>query len=42
LALSAAEACVAFSGRPERAEDLRDAVHLLRASVVAWTPDVLI
>jgi hypothetical protein len=30
LALSAAEACVAFSGRPERAEDLRDAVHLLR------------
>jgi hypothetical protein len=30
LALSAAEACVAFLGRPERAEDLRDAVHLLR------------
>ena len=30
LALSAAEACVAFSGRPERAADLRDAVHLLR------------
>jgi hypothetical protein len=30
LALSAAEACVGFLGRPERAEDLRDAVHLLR------------
>ena len=30
LALRAAEACVAFSGRPERAGDLRDAVHLLR------------
>ena len=30
LALRAAEACVAFSGRPERAADLRDAVHLLR------------
>ncbi len=30
LALSAAEACVSFSGRPERAADLRDAVHLLR------------
>jgi hypothetical protein len=30
LVLSAAEACVAFLGRPERAEDLRDAVHLLR------------
>ncbi|PHQ85046.1 MAG: hypothetical protein COB65_04120, partial [Thalassobium sp.] len=29
-ALRAAEACVAFSGRPERAGDLRDAVHLLR------------
>lgn len=30
LALRAAEACVAFSGRPERAKELRDAVHLLR------------
>ena len=30
LALRAAEACVAFSGRPERAPELRDAVHLLR------------
>ena len=30
LALRAAEACVAQSGRPERAVDLRDAVHLLR------------
>ena len=30
LALRAAEACVAFSGRPERAADLRDVVHLLR------------
>lgn len=30
LALSAAEACVVFSGRSERAGDLRDAVHLLR------------
>jgi len=30
LALRAAEACVEFSGRPERAADLRDAVHLLR------------
>ncbi len=30
LALKAATACVAFSGRPERAGDLRDAVHLLR------------
>ena len=30
LALRAAEACVAFAGRPERAADLRDAVHLLR------------
>ena len=32
LALRAAEACVAFAGRPERAADLRDAVHLLRPS----------
>ncbi len=31
LALSAAEACVTFSGRPERANDLRDTFHLLRA-----------
>lgn len=31
LALRAAEACVAFSGRPERATELRDAVHLLRS-----------
>ena len=31
LALRAAEACVAFSGRPERAAELRDAVHLLRS-----------
>jgi hypothetical protein len=30
LALRAAEACVGFSGRPERAGALRDAVHLLR------------
>ena len=30
LALRAAAACVAFSGRPERAPELRDAVHLLR------------
>ncbi|WP_370284982.1 DUF1403 family protein [Pseudooceanicola nanhaiensis] len=30
LALRAAEACVVFSGRPERAGDLRDAMHLLR------------
>ena len=30
LALRAAEACVAFSGRSERARELRDAVHLLR------------
>ncbi|KJS43157.1 MAG: hypothetical protein VR71_11940 [Roseovarius sp. BRH_c41] len=30
LALRAAEACVAFSGRPERAGELRDSVHLLR------------
>ena len=30
LALRAAEACVAFAGRPERAGELRDAVHLLR------------
>lgn len=30
LALRAAEACVALSGRTERAGELRDAVHLLR------------
>ena len=30
LALRAAAACVAFSGRPERAGELRDAIHLLR------------
>lgn len=30
LALRAAEACMGFAGRPERAADLRDAVHLLR------------
>ncbi|PXW67305.1 uncharacterized protein DUF1403 [Loktanella sp. PT4BL] len=30
LALKAAEACMVFSGRPERAGELRDAVHLLR------------
>lgn len=30
LALSAAETCVAFAGRLERASDLRDAVNLLR------------
>ena len=30
LALRAAEACVAFSDRPERAGDLRDVLHLLR------------
>ena len=32
LALRAAEACVGFSGRMERAGELRDAVHLLRPS----------
>lgn len=32
LALRAAEACVAFSGRPERTAELRDAIHLLRPS----------
>ncbi|MEM6739196.1 MAG: DUF1403 family protein [Pseudomonadota bacterium] len=31
LALYAAEACAILIGRPERAEDLRDEVHLLRA-----------
>jgi hypothetical protein len=30
LALRASEACVGFSGRPERAPELRDAIHLLR------------
>lgn len=30
LVLRAAEACIAFSGRPERAAELRDAIHLLR------------
>ncbi|MEQ8376579.1 MAG: DUF1403 family protein [Hoeflea sp. D1-CHI-28] len=30
LALRTAEVCIAFSGRPERAGELRDAVHLLR------------
>jgi hypothetical protein len=30
LALRATEACVAFSGRPEREAELRDALHLLR------------
>lgn len=30
LALRAAEDCVAFSGRPERGRELRDALHLLR------------
>ncbi len=30
LSLRATEACVAFSGRPERAGELRDVVHLLR------------
>ena len=30
LALRAAEACMAFSGRPVRTGELRDAVHLLR------------
>ena len=30
LALRAAEACVGFSGRLERAPELRDAIHLLR------------
>ncbi|MET4104450.1 hypothetical protein ABIE58_003902 [Roseovarius sp. MBR-78] len=30
LALRAAEACMTFSGRPERAGELRDTVHLLR------------
>lgn len=32
LALRAADACVALSGRPEGAGELRDAVHLLRPS----------
>ena len=31
LALRAAEACMAFSGRPERAGELRDVVYLLRS-----------
>ncbi|MGB3314746.1 MAG: DUF1403 family protein [Albidovulum sp.] len=31
LALRAAEACTAFIGRPERAAELRDALHLLRS-----------
>ena len=30
LSLTTAEACVRLLGRPERAEDIRDAVHLLR------------
>ncbi len=30
IALRAAEVCMVFSGRPERAGELRDAVHLLR------------
>tara|TARA_R110000782_G_scaffold152618_1_gene245207 strand:- start:7115 stop:7999 length:885 start_codon:yes stop_codon:yes gene_type:complete len=30
LALRAAEACVAFAARPERAGELRDAIHLMR------------
>lgn len=30
LALRAAEFCTGFAGRPERAGDLRDAIHLLR------------
>ncbi len=30
LALRAAEACVRFSGRPERAGEMRDVVNLLR------------
>lgn len=30
LALRAAEVCAGFSGRPERASDLRDSVHLMR------------
>ncbi|WP_164662182.1 DUF1403 family protein [Tropicibacter sp. Alg240-R139] len=30
LSLTAAEACVAFSGRPERVGELRDAMHFLR------------
>lgn len=30
LALHTAEACVAFLGRPERAGELRDAIHLMR------------
>ncbi|TKA84156.1 DUF1403 family protein [Sulfitobacter sp. 15WGC] len=45
LALRAAEACVRFSGRPERAGELRDAVYFLRpgdlpgpagATCLAW------
>jgi hypothetical protein len=32
LALHAAEACMAFSGRPVRAGELRDTVHLLRSA----------
>ncbi|MDO6617065.1 MULTISPECIES: DUF1403 family protein [Pacificibacter] len=30
LALRAAEACMTFAGRPERASDLRDALHFMR------------
>ena len=30
LALRAAEVCISFSGRPERAKELRDAIHLMR------------
>lgn len=32
LALRAAEACVTFAGRPERLSDLRDTIHLVRAT----------
>ena len=39
LALRATEACVAFSGRPEREAELRDALHLLRPGRRAL-PDV--
>ena len=37
LALRAAEACVAFSGRSERTWELRDAVHLLRTGDLPGT-----
>ena len=40
LALRAAEACVAYSGRPERAAELRDAIHLLRPGDLRPSPNL--